>query len=80
VNTGRKLVETLGQLHIRLVGGYRKADVSKPIELLAYRLGYCRMAMTGIHHTDPTTEIDQPIAVRIGDDRAFGVDYGDRSD
>jgi hypothetical protein len=54
--------------------------VSKPVELLAHRLDHCRVTVPGIHHTDPATEIDQPIAVRIGDDRAFGVDYGDRSD
>jgi len=80
MHTGGDAVEAFGQLHVRLIGGHWKADVSKSVELVAHRLYYCRMAMTGIHDTDPATEINQLIAVGIGDNGTFRVDDRDRSD
>jgi hypothetical protein len=34
--------------------------------------------MTGVDHPDPPTEIDQPVAVGIGDYRAFGMNHSNR--
>ena len=36
------------------------------------------MAVTGVDHADAAAEIDQPVAIGIGDDRALGVHHGDR--
>ena len=76
----RDAVEALGQLYVGLVGGYRKADVGVAVELGANGGDDRGMPVSGIDHPDASTEIDEPIAVRIGDDRAFGVSDGDGGD
>jgi hypothetical protein len=40
MRTGGKPVQPFGKLHVWLVGRKRKADVSKPVELMAYSVNY----------------------------------------
>ena len=76
----REPVEPLGQLDVGLVGGDREADVGEPVELVADRLDHARMAVAGVDHADAAAEVDQPVAVGVGEDGAFGVHHGDRGD
>jgi hypothetical protein len=73
-----ELVQPLGQLHVRLVGGDREAEVGIPVELIPDRLHHARVAVPGVHHADPAGEVDQPVAVGIGEHRPFGVYHRDR--
>ncbi len=51
-----------------------------PVELIPDRRHDARVAMPGVHHSDPAREIDEAVAVDVGKDGAFGVDDGDRGD
>jgi hypothetical protein len=68
-------VEPLGELDVRLVGGDREADVGKAVELIPDRRDHAGMAVAGVHHADPAGEIDQSVAVRVGQYGPFGVHH-----
>ena len=79
VRAGRDRVEALGQRDIRLVGHDGKADVREVIQLRVHGADHVRVAVAHIDHTDPTGEIDQVVAIGVGQDRAIGLDDRDRS-
>ena len=74
----RDPIESFRQLDVGLVGGYREADVGKPVELLPHRLDHSGMAVAGVDHTDSAPEVDQAVAIGIGEHRSVRVDHGDR--
>ena len=80
MRAGREPVEPLGQLDVGLVGRDREADVGEPVELLADRLDDAGVPVTGVDHADAAAEIDQAVAVGVGQHRAFGVHDGDGRD
>ena len=80
VGAGRDPVEALRQVDVGLVGRDRKAHVREPVELGAHRLDDARVPVAGVDDPDAAAEIDEPVAVRVGEDGAFGVDHGDRRD
>jgi hypothetical protein len=71
-------IQPLRQLNVGLVTGNGKADVGVTIELGPNRLDYPGMAVPGVHHPDSAGEIDQPVAVHIGNHRAFSVRHCNR--
>ena len=50
------------------------------VELITYRIHHAGVTMAGIHDADAAAEIDQPVAVDVGDDRALRVRHRDRGD
>ena len=54
--------------------------MGEPVELSPHGFDDAGVAMPGIHHADAAAEIDQPVAVGVGDDGALGVHDGDRRD
>jgi len=48
------------------------------VELLLNCPDHLRMAVSGVHHPNPAPEIDQPVTVRVGYDRALGMNHRDR--
>ena len=50
------------------------------VELITYRAHHAGVTMAGIHDADAAPEIDQPIVVHVGDDRALRVRHRDRGD
>jgi hypothetical protein len=77
VGAGSEPVEPLGELHVRLVGRDGEADVRVPVELSPYRLDDAWVPVAGVHHADAAAEIDQPVAVGVGEHGALGVHHGD---
>ena len=54
--------------------------MGEAIQLRPHRLDHAGMPVARVHDADTSAEIDQPVAVGIGDDRAFRVYDGDRRD
>ena len=77
---GSDLVEPFGQGDVGLVCGDRKAYVSKTVQLGPDGRNNRRVPVPGIDHADPAAEIDQPVAVSIGDDRSVRLHYSNRGD
>jgi D-tyrosyl-tRNA(Tyr) deacylase len=54
--------------------------VGEVIELALYRLDDAGVAVTGIHYADAAAEIDETVAIDIGDYGPLGVGHGDLGD
>ena len=75
----RESVHPLGQRDIGLVGRHRETDVGEVVELLPHRGDHLGVAMTGVHHADATAEVDEPVAVGVGEHAVLSVHHRDRS-
>ena len=71
-------VEPFGERDVGLVRGHRETHVCEPVELLADRLDHAGMPVTGVDHADAAAEVDEAVAVGVGQDGSLGVDDGDR--
>jgi hypothetical protein len=80
VRPGREPVEPLGQLDVGLVRRDREADVREPVELRPDRFDDAGVPVAGVDDADAAAEIDQAVAVGIGEHRAFRVHDGDGGD
>ena len=78
VGAGRHAVEPFGELDVGLVRGHRETHVGEPVELLADRLDHAGVPVTGVDHADAAAEVDEAVAVGVGQDGSLGVDDGDR--
>ena len=76
---GNQRVEPFGQANIALVGSDVKAGVKVTVKLGAHGRRHARRAMAHVEAADAAGEIDQPVAVCVLDDRAFGARHKDRS-
>ena len=65
-----QLAEPLGELHVALVRDNREIGVQEAIGLLGDRLDDARVVVTDVRHPDPSDEIDEGVAVDVGDRRA----------
>ena len=75
---GVSAVEPFGERDVGLVRGHREAHVCEPVELLADRLDHAGVPMTGVDDADAAAEVDEAVAVGVGQDGSLGVDDGDR--
>ena len=73
VIAGRDRVEPLGQGDVRLVAGDGKADVEVPVELVAHGLEHGGVPVPHVDDADAAAEIDELVAVDVGQHRTFGV-------
>jgi hypothetical protein len=80
VTTGSDTVEPLGELDIGLVGSHWKAHMGKLVELALDRVDHLGVPVTRVHHADASAEVDEPVAVNVGQHRAFGMRHRHRSD
>jgi hypothetical protein len=80
VVAGSESVEPLGKRHVGLVRRDWEADVGEAVELLPNGAHNTGMTVPGVDNPDPPGEIDEPVAVSVGDDGALGVGHGDGSD
>ena len=63
--------EPLGQRYRGLVGDDGEVGVEEPRCLLDDRLHDARMGVSGIHDADPAREVDEDVAVDVGDRRVL---------
>ena len=80
----RDRIQPLGQLDVRLVGRDREREMEIVIELVPNRGEHLGMPVPYIQSADSAGEIDQAVAIGVGNHRAFrmrhrdGRDRGDR--
>ena len=75
---GHERTEPLGELDVALVRHDGEIGVNEALALLLDRLEHPRMTVADVHHTHPAGEVDEAIAVDVGDRHAFGLGRKDR--
>ena len=65
--------QLLGELDVGLVGHDREIGVGEAAELLLRRLDDARMRMAGVQAADPAGEVDEDVAVDVGERRATAL-------
>ena len=77
---GHPGVEPFGHADIALVGDHVDACMDEPIERPADGRDDGGLAMAQIGDTDPGGEVEQLVAINVGDHRALGLGRHDRRD
>ena len=70
--------QALGELDVRLVGDDREVGVDEAAELLCRRLDDARMRVTDVEAADAAGEVDEDVAVDVGERRAAPLLRDDR--
>jgi hypothetical protein len=65
-----QLAEPLGELHVALVRDNGEIGVQEAIDLLGDRLDDARVVVPDVRHADSSDEIDEGVAVDVGDRRS----------
>ncbi len=74
----RQLAQALGELDVALVRHDREVGVDEPGGLLLDRLDDPRMAVADVDDSDAAREVDERVAVDVGDRRVQGLGREDR--
>ena len=74
----RERAEPLGELDVALVRDDREVRVEEAIDLLGDRLDDARMVVADVRDADPADEVDERVAVDVGDRRAARAIGDDR--
>ena len=64
-----KLAEPFGELHVPLVRDDGEIGVQEAIDLLGDRLDNARVVVPDVRHADSSDEVDEGVAVDVGDRR-----------
>ena len=74
----RQRAEALGELDVGLVGDDRVVRVQEQGGLLRHRVDDRRVGVPGVDHADSAREVDEDVAVDVGDGRVVGPSREDR--
>ena len=66
---GSQRAEPLGELDVALVRDDREVGVQEAIDLLGDRLDDARVVVPDVRHADASDEVDERVAVDVGDRR-----------
>ncbi len=75
---GREVPEPLGELDVHAVGDDREVRVDEARRLLLNRLDHAWVAVADVAHADAAREVDERVAVHVGDGRVERLGGEDR--